>query len=128
MSFVGCIGKLMTNSGLEEIMKHAFGGVAKMLIGKKYPQNCRALRLVLEELLGNILDQVDSYDALMAVLEERATHSQTTKLWLDLFIKPVFLLMMYTRAEREGDFPLHTWCVGQMLKYFFTANHVNHAR
>ena len=107
-------------------MKHAFGGVAKMLIGKKYPQNCRALRLVLEELLGNILDQVDSYDALMAVLEERATHSQTTKLWLDLFIKPVFLLMMYTRAEREGDFLL-LWCVGQMHEYFFAADHVNYA-
>ena len=80
MSFIGCIGEPMTNSGLEEIMKHAFGGVAKMLIVKKYPQNCRALRLVLEELLGNILDQVDSYDALKAVLEKRATRSRITKL------------------------------------------------
>ena len=70
MSFVGCIGKLMTNSGLEEIMKHAFGGVAKMLIGKKYPQNCRSLRLILEGLLGDILDQVDNYDAMMSVLKE----------------------------------------------------------
>jgi hypothetical protein len=38
MSFVGAIGSLMSNSGLENIMKAAFGGVAKMLTGKKYPQ------------------------------------------------------------------------------------------
>jgi len=31
MSFVGSVGTLMANTGLEEIMKSAFGGVAKML-------------------------------------------------------------------------------------------------
>ena len=30
MSFVGYIGTLMTNSGLEEIMKAAFGDVTRM--------------------------------------------------------------------------------------------------
>ena len=52
MSFVGCIGNLMSNSGLDEIMKAAFAGVDKMLLGSKYfPQNVRALRIVVEELL-----------------------------------------------------------------------------
>lgn len=48
MSFVGAVGTLMANTGLEAIMNVTFGGVAKMLTGKKYPQNVRALRMVVE--------------------------------------------------------------------------------
>ena len=33
MSCVGCIGVLMANTGLEEVLKAAFGGVARMLTG-----------------------------------------------------------------------------------------------
>ena len=51
ISFIGCIGSLMSNSGLEEILKKAFSGVEKMLTGKKYPMNLRALRMVVEKLL-----------------------------------------------------------------------------
>ena len=51
MSFVGAVGMLMANTGLEPIMDVAFGGVAKMLTGKKYPQNVQALCMVVEELL-----------------------------------------------------------------------------
>ena len=43
----------MSNSGLEEILKKSFAGVEKMLTGKKYPMNLRALRMVVEELLQN---------------------------------------------------------------------------
>ncbi|XP_078661436.1 uncharacterized protein LOC144905583 [Branchiostoma floridae x Branchiostoma belcheri] len=45
MSFIGCVGVLMADSGLEDIMKSCFGGVAHMLSGKKFPQNFRALRM-----------------------------------------------------------------------------------
>ena len=45
----------MERSGLKEIMKSAFAGVEKMLLGKKYPSNVRALRVVLIELLRNAL-------------------------------------------------------------------------
>ena len=31
MSFVGSVGALMGNSGLEEVLKAAFGGVTRML-------------------------------------------------------------------------------------------------
>ena len=55
MSFVGCIGVLMEGSGLKEIMKSAFAGVEKMLVGKKFPSNIRALRMVMFELLRNCL-------------------------------------------------------------------------
>ncbi len=37
MSFVGCVGYLMADSGLEDVMKAAFGGVAHMAWRKKVP-------------------------------------------------------------------------------------------
>ena len=36
MSCVGCIGTLMDNSGLSDILNDVFGGVAKMLNGKSF--------------------------------------------------------------------------------------------
>ena len=51
MSFCDSLCKLMIDSGLTEILKHAFGGVEKMLSGKKYLQKVRAFRLLNEELL-----------------------------------------------------------------------------
>ena len=40
MSFVGSVGNLMVNTGLDEILKSAFGSVEKMLSGKKLPAEC----------------------------------------------------------------------------------------
>lgn len=51
MDFVACIGTLTTDCGLKEVLCTTFGSVDKMLSGKKYPQNTRALRLLVEELL-----------------------------------------------------------------------------
>ncbi len=39
MSFIGSIGSIMANSGLEDVLKAGFGGVSRMLSGKMYPQN-----------------------------------------------------------------------------------------
>ena len=50
MSFVGAIGTPMAGSGLEEILKSTFAGCQKMLTRKKFPQNVRALHIVLEEI------------------------------------------------------------------------------
>ena len=36
MSFVGSVGKLMKNTGLEPLMKSAFASVDKMLLGKRF--------------------------------------------------------------------------------------------
>ena len=128
MSYIGSVGALMSSSGLEEILSSSFGGVAKMLSGKKFPQNYRALRILAEELLCKLTCNLISYDDLMQVLEDRALQSRTSKLWVDSFLKPVFIMMLFVRAEREGDWPLHIWCVTQMLPYFFAAGHINYAR
>ena len=43
-------------------------------------------------------------------------------------IKAVFIMMMYIRAEREGDWGLHLVAVKAMIPYFFSAGHFNYAR
>ena len=37
-------------------------------------------------------------------------------------------MMTYIRAEREGDWLLHVYCVKAMMPYFFAAGHQNYAR
>ena len=127
---MGAVGSLIAETGLAEIINEAFSGVAKMLSGKKFPQNVRALRIVAEELLRRIVQDNDmaSLDELILFLDDVATRSRTAKLWVDVVIKPVFIMMQYIRAEREGDWPLHLETVQQMLPYFFASGHVNYAR
>ena len=43
MDFVGCIGSLTADNGTKAILSTTFGSVDKMLSGKKYPQNVRAV-------------------------------------------------------------------------------------
>lgn len=62
MSFVGCVGTLMSCSGLEDVLQVAFGGVGAMLAGKKFPHNIRALRMVVEELLSPLFSSKDITD------------------------------------------------------------------
>ena len=48
MSYIGSASVLMAGDGMIEIIEEAFGWVPKMLKGKKYPQNLRALRMLME--------------------------------------------------------------------------------
>ena len=130
MSFVGAIGSLMDGSGLCDVLCSTFAGVAKMLSGKKFPQNIRALRMVMEELLREIVNRADikTIEDMLSYLDKVASKSKTSKLWVDCFVKAVFIIMLYVRAEQEGDWPLHLYAVQQMLPYFFASGHVNYAR
>ena len=60
MCFCDSSGKLTIDSCLTEILKHAFGGVKKMLSSKKYSQKVRAFRLLTEELLGSHMAGVNT--------------------------------------------------------------------
>ena len=128
MNFVGCIGKLMANTGLEEVLSCAFGSVKKMLIGKYFPQNIRALRMMLEEIIAATIENISSYDGLTIELTNMSTKSNTAKLWIDGFIGPMLRILLYIRAEREGEWALHLAAVEKMLPYFFAAGHPNYAR
>ena len=77
MSFVGYVGNLSADSGLEDMMKSAFGSGAHMLGGKKFPQNFRALRLVTEEVLRSDLAQTKTQEELINTIESNAAKSST---------------------------------------------------
>ena len=128
MSFVGCVGKLMSGSGLDKLMQTSFAGVEKMLIGKKFPMNMRALRFVVFELLYGLIDEVRSYEDFLLFLDELSAKSLLAEHWVKNLIKPVLLMMLYVRAEREGEFALHYYACKEMLPYFFAASHWNYAR
>ena len=55
MSFIGCIGTLMSGSGLEELLGAAFKGVSHMLKGSAWPKAVRGLRMVVCALLEPLI-------------------------------------------------------------------------
>ena len=54
-----------------------------MLTGKNFPQNTRALRIVVEQVLHQILREVDTFDELMPELKARTSKSRTAKHWME---------------------------------------------
>ena len=94
-----------------------------MLSGKKYPQNVRAFRMLVEEQLRPVKHHVECMSGLLQALDDTASQSRTTKLWVDCLIKPVFVILKYIRAEREADCALDT--VKYMVPLFFSAEHVH---
>ena len=55
---------------------------------------------------------------LQDLLTNLATQSKICKLWIDGLIKPVFLMMLYVRAERErGEWPLHLHAASAFIYY-----------
>ena len=129
MSYIGSIVSLMVGSGLKEILEKAFGDVPKMLTRKTFLQCERVLRMLVEEILRPIIkDGTVNSHKLFFLLEEKSNESKTTKLWVDVVIKPLFLCLLYIRAEREGNWPLHLEAVESMLPLFYASNHVNYAK
>ena len=92
--------------------------------------NMRAMRMLADELLRDVVshNQLECHGDLFDVIDGLASRSRTTKMWVDAFIKPVFIMMLYVRAEREADWPLHLLTVKQMMPYFFSSGHINYAR
>lgn len=128
MDFVGCVGSLMAENGTKAILASTFGSVDKMLSCKKYLQNVRALRLLTEEVFDRYGDRLKSVDDLEGVLTKLSERSRSTQMWVDLLIKPMFLMMQFHRSSHEGDWPLYVITAEAMLPYMFAANHHNYAR
>ena len=60
-------------------MKVAFGGVTKILTGKNFPQNSRALIIIVEQVLHKIQCEMNTVDELMWELKASASRSKTAK-------------------------------------------------
>ena len=67
----------MAETGVADIMASVFAGVNKMLVGKKFPNSMRALWMVVEDILGTIINDFPDFTSLMNNLEERAPKSKT---------------------------------------------------
>ena len=93
MDYISAIGTLCAGNGLSEIMYAVFGSVEKMLTGKLWPENQRALRQTACELLRPILlnkPEINTMEKLEAELEDLSSKSKTCKMWVDVIIKPSF--------------------------------------
>ena len=126
MSFAGCIGTLMANTGLPDLVKSAFGGVKKMLSGKYFPQNTRSLPVCVEEILRSVLqdESVSDFDNMMVLLNSLSKKSRTAHLWLEALIWLFILIMRF--VSREADWPLHIHTLKLMLPYFAVFGHWHH--
>ena len=51
--------------------------------------------------------------------------SRLAEHWIN---QPVLIMMMYVRAEHEGELPLHLHTCKVMMLYYFAASHWNYAR
>ena len=130
MNFIHAVCVLLSPA-IKPILASTFGSVDRMIKGKKYPQNMRALRIIAEEMLCSILDNnpdILTMDQLIKHLDEESQNSKTTKLWVECLIKPVFIMCAFLRAAREQDFALHYAAAKAMLPYFAAAGGVFYAR
>ena len=59
-------------------------------------------------------------------LEVKSKSSRTTKLWVDVLTKSLFLCLLLIRGEWEEDWPLHLEAAKNMIPLFFVAGHANY--
>ena len=60
MNFSSSVDEPMVDTSLSDNLKHAFGGIDKMLSGKKFPQNVRAFSMLTEERLHKHMSDVET--------------------------------------------------------------------
>ena len=87
----------MMNYVGSRILDVSFAEVAKMLTGKKYPDNVHARRMLTTELLKN--PNMVSMQDLLSIMSEFAGHTWAAKLWVTCLIQPVLNIMQYSHAE-----------------------------
>ena len=75
--------------------------------------------MVVKEILRQVMQStpVSCKKEFMKVLEDLAGRCKTTKLWVDMLIKPVFIVVMFIMAEREGDWLRHLEAFSLMMPY-----------
>ena len=83
------------------------------------PQNASALKTSLShQECKKMLDEI---------VAQRSKENVNFKFWWN-FMEMVSILLMFTRAQREGIWDLYLHSVRHMLPYFFRYDHLNYAR
>ena len=121
LNFLGCVGTLMKASGVDVLISAAFAVITSIVNGKAWTNALRAYRLIMPVLLHNFYSNgAKTYEELIVYLETAREHP-TGRLWVDCFVKPTLLSLMFLHGERNGDFLLQQHCLKAMLPYFFAA-------
>ena len=90
MHFMLSIAVIMAGSGLKDVLAGAFGSVDKMLSEKNDPQNFRAMRLLVKEVLRSVT---------MTELDNRASCRRTVKVRRDILGEPVIITAGWDRVS-----------------------------
>ena len=97
MSFLGCVGTLMKASGVDVLISAAFAGITSIVNGKAWTNGLRDYRLIISVLLHNYYSNgVKTYEELNVYLET-ARGYPTGRLWVDCFVRPTLLSLMFLR-------------------------------
>ena len=83
----------MEGSGLNNLMTNTFAGAEKMLVGKKFLMNVRALRFVVIELLFGFIDDIKDQNEFDLLLKRISEESVLSEHWLKNLMH-TFLLML----------------------------------
>ena len=84
--------------------------------------------MVVEGLIRNDIQELLNSDELSSFIDDVSKRSATAKHWINNLIKPIFICLLFVRAEREGEWLLHLTSVKEMLLYFYAVGHHNYAR
>ena len=101
-----------------------------MLTEKNFTHNFPALRLLVETVIQNTVQEAndDDNDLISRLRYHMLQAAQPQSSGQMDLIKPAFLAMTFCRAENEADWPLYLRVVSLMIPYFLTAGHHNCAR
>ena len=80
------------------------------------------------ELLHDIIADSPTVEVFNNKLAELSEKSMLADHWIKNLIRTIFIMLMYLRAEREGDFALHYLTCKLILPYFFATSHWNYAK
>ena len=114
----------MKNSGLHSWLKSAFDGAKKILIGKKFCMNVRALCFAMLELLRSYVREMKSFQDLARFLDACLSKRMLSRRWFNNLIRSVMFIMMFIRVLREGDFSLHLHACYKVMRIWMILEEV----
>jgi hypothetical protein len=128
-SFLGCIGYLMEDSGLEEAMSVVYGPntVKYILKGAAYSKALRAHFLTDAALVKHMMHGANGSTSLDETLQDLQETSRTAKLWV-FYHQLVRRVQDFIFAERLHDWQGHLNAVAKMLDIFAAAGHGQYAK
>ena len=154
MNFLKVLGQHMQDSGLAEIWVESGlfgpGTVNHVLEGKDYNKGVRGHKITVQALWQLLLQQnletytksdvkedfekmcdvlsSDTYNALQSsFIASKKDANPNFQFWWQ-YTEMVQILLLFTRAQREGKWGLHLYAFQEMLPYFHRYDHTNYAR